>query len=44
MEDERIAMEWFTRKQISEMIHAGKMEDGKTLVGFFLWLEHRKKK
>ncbi len=34
MEDERIVMQWFTRKQISEMIHSGKMEDGKTLVGF----------
>jgi ADP-ribose pyrophosphatase len=44
MDDERIAIEWFTRKQLLEMIHSGKMEDGKTLVGYFLWLEHRKKK
>jgi ADP-ribose pyrophosphatase len=44
MEDERIVTNWFTRKQISDLIHAGKLEDGKTLVGYFMWLEHRKKK
>jgi ADP-ribose pyrophosphatase len=42
MGDERIEMSWFTRKQISDMIQTGKMEDGKTLVGYFLWLEYRK--
>jgi ADP-ribose pyrophosphatase len=42
MEDERIEVEWFTRGQISKMIHSGKLEDGKTLIGYFMWLEHRK--
>ena len=42
MEDERIETAWFTRRQVSDMIHAGKLEDGKTLVGYFMWLEHRK--
>jgi len=42
MEDERIEIGWFTRKQLKEMIAEGKMEDGKTLVGFFMWLQHRK--
>jgi ADP-ribose pyrophosphatase len=42
MGDERIEAAWFTRKQISDLIKAGKMEDGKTLVGYFMWLEYRK--
>jgi len=42
MEDERIEIGWFSRKQIAEWIRAGKIEDGKTLVGYFMWLEHRK--
>jgi ADP-ribose pyrophosphatase len=42
MDDERIETRWFARKQISEMIHSGKLEDGKTLIGYFMWLEHRK--
>jgi ADP-ribose pyrophosphatase len=36
MEDERIESRWFTRKQVREMIAAGKIEDGKTIIGFFL--------
>ena len=42
MGDERIEAAWFTRPQLSALIHAGKLEDGKTLIGFFLWLEYRK--
>jgi ADP-ribose pyrophosphatase len=42
MEDERIVTKWFTRKEIADLIRTGKMEDGKTLVGYFMWLEHRK--
>ena len=44
MEDERIEVGWFTEKQIRKRIAAGKIEDGKTLIGFFLWLNYRKKK
>jgi ADP-ribose pyrophosphatase len=44
MGDERIETRWFSRKEIKKMIGAGKMEDGKTLVGYFMWLEHRKRK
>jgi ADP-ribose diphosphatase len=43
-EDERIEIKWFKRKQILQMIHDGKLEDGKTLVGYFMWLQARKKK
>jgi ADP-ribose pyrophosphatase len=44
MEDERIETGWFSRKQISKWIRTGKLEDGKTLVGYFMWLEYRKGK
>jgi len=36
MDDERIETRWFTRREIAAMIHAGKIEDAKTIVGFFL--------
>jgi ADP-ribose pyrophosphatase len=39
MEDERIEMRWFSRKEIGEMIRSGKILDGKTIVGYFLWLD-----
>jgi ADP-ribose pyrophosphatase len=37
MEDERIEVRWFTRKELAEMITNNKIEDGKTLIGFFRW-------
>ncbi len=37
MEDERIEVRWFGREELREMIHAGQIEDGKTLIGFLLW-------
>jgi ADP-ribose pyrophosphatase len=33
MDDERIEMTWFTRKQIGEMIAKGGIQDAKTLIG-----------
>lgn len=42
MDDERIQVRWFARKELRELITAGKILDGKTLVGYFLWLEHKK--
>jgi ADP-ribose pyrophosphatase len=42
MEDERIETRWFKRKELAEMIDEGKIEDGKTLIGFLTW--RRKKK
>ena len=41
MDDERIECRWFTRKELDELIRAGKIEDGKTLVGFTLWQRYR---
>jgi len=39
MEDERIETRWFSRKELGEMIRSGKIIDGKTIVGYFLWLD-----
>src|ERR1035441_3907652 len=37
MDDERIEARWFKRKEVAEMISTGKIEDAKTMVGFFQW-------
>jgi ADP-ribose pyrophosphatase len=43
MDDERIECRWFTERELSDMIAKGTLEDGKTLIGFFLWSTHRRK-
>jgi hypothetical protein len=37
MEDERIECRWFTRRELAAMIRSGQIEDGKTLVGYYMW-------
>ncbi|HYW47542.1 MAG TPA: NUDIX hydrolase [Bryobacteraceae bacterium] len=37
MDDEQIEARWFTRKELQEMIRTGRIEDAKTIVGFFMW-------
>jgi ADP-ribose pyrophosphatase len=37
MEDERIETRWFTAREIEEAIHAGKIADAKTMIGFLMW-------
>jgi len=37
MEDERIEMQWFTAKEIDEMIQSYKIIDAKTQIGFLKW-------
>lgn len=37
MEDERIEMRWFTSKEMDELIAGGKMDDGKTMIGYLAW-------
>jgi ADP-ribose pyrophosphatase len=39
MDDERIEIQWFTKKQVRKMIHSGKILDGKTIIAFYLWLD-----
>jgi ADP-ribose pyrophosphatase len=41
MDDEQIEARWFTRKELSALIAAGKIEDGKTMVGFLRWKTSR---
>jgi len=42
MEDERIECRWFGRKELDEMIRDGKVEDGKTIIGFLSWMRYAK--
>ncbi len=42
MEDERIECRWFGRKELDEMIRDGKIEDGKTIIGFLSWMRYTK--
>jgi ADP-ribose pyrophosphatase len=37
MEDERIECHWFTVAELDELIRAGKLLDGKTLIGYAAW-------
>jgi ADP-ribose pyrophosphatase len=42
MDDERIECRWFTRRELDEMIRDGKIQDGKTIIGFLTWLRYEK--
>lgn len=44
MEDERIETRWFTLKQIEDMIDAGKLTDGKTIIAASLWRRRHARK
>jgi ADP-ribose pyrophosphatase len=37
MDDERIECRWFTKKELADMIDDGKIQDGKTIIGFLTW-------
>jgi len=37
MDDERIECRWFTPTELDAVIRAGKIIDGKTLIGFLAW-------
>jgi ADP-ribose diphosphatase len=37
MEDERIETRWFTAREVGDLIRSGKIEDGKTIIGYFMW-------
>jgi ADP-ribose pyrophosphatase len=39
MEDERIEIHWFEKDQLGQMIRAGEIVDGKTIVGYFMWMD-----
>jgi ADP-ribose diphosphatase len=37
MEDERIEIRWFKKKELAKLIRKGEIEDGKTLLAFLWW-------
>jgi ADP-ribose pyrophosphatase len=37
MDDERIEVRWFTKKEIAAMIEDGKIADAKTMIGYYTW-------
>lgn len=41
MDDERIEIRWFQKHQLAKMIRTGEVQDGKTIVGYFMWIDQR---
>lgn len=42
MEDERIEMRWFDAEEVGTGIHNGTIIDGKTIIGYYVWLDRTK--
>lgn len=43
MEDERIEIGWFSKQDFGNSIRDGKILDAKTMIGYFLWLDHERR-
>lgn len=43
MEDERIELRWFAEDELGAMIREKKIPDGKTMIGYYLWLEYKRR-
>lgn len=43
MDDERIDVQWFSKKELGDLVREGKIEDGKTIIGYFLWLDYKRR-
>jgi len=43
MDDERIETRWFSPQQVEQMIHTHKIQDGKTIIGYFVWKNGRRR-
>ena len=41
MDDERIVFRWFEKSEVGEWIRNGKIVDGKTIVGYYMWLDRK---
>jgi ADP-ribose pyrophosphatase len=39
MDDERIEIRWFQKGRLGQMIRTGEIQDGKTIVGYFMWMD-----
>jgi ADP-ribose pyrophosphatase len=37
MDDERIEARWFAANELARMIRTGKIDDAKTIIGYFMW-------
>jgi ADP-ribose pyrophosphatase len=37
MEDERIETRWFTSREVEQAIQSGRIQDGKTMLGYLIW-------
>jgi len=37
MDDERIETRWFPAREVERMIETGKLDDAKTIIGFYRW-------
>jgi ADP-ribose pyrophosphatase len=44
MHDEKIEIRWFDKKELDGLIGSGKIQDGKTLIGFMHWRCYRPKR
>ena len=42
MDDERIETRWFTERDLDDQVRCGKIEDGKTLIGFLTWRRYHR--
>lgn len=42
MEDERIELRWFPEEELGGMIRRNEIPDGKTIIGYYLWLEYKR--
>ncbi len=42
MDDERIEIKWFAKRELSEAIRSGQVADAKTMIGYYSWLDHRR--
>ena len=42
MEDERIELRWFPEEALGNMIRRNEIPDGKTIIGYYLWLEYKR--
>lgn len=42
MPDERIETRWFAENELADLIRAGEIHDGKTIIGFYRWLDFKR--
>ena len=40
MEDERIEMQWYSGREVDQMISGGKIMDAKTMIGYLAWKKY----